>query len=107
MPQLTPNCYHFANGRLTISTTKERVKYRNLMRDNRLAVCIYSEPLAQGYVTLWGRAEIRDDESIWPGTQAIIQRYLPPEEVEPRMRQLRKEKRVLISVAPERVVFRT
>ena len=32
MPQLTPNWYRFAEGRLAISTTKERIKYRNLMR---------------------------------------------------------------------------
>ena len=31
-PHLTPNWYVFENGRLSISTTKERVKYRNLSR---------------------------------------------------------------------------
>jgi nitroimidazol reductase NimA-like FMN-containing flavoprotein (pyridoxamine 5'-phosphate oxidase superfamily) len=41
MPQLTPNWYRFANGRLTMSTTKERVKYLNLSRDPKMAVCIY------------------------------------------------------------------
>ena len=44
MPQLTPNWYVFLDGRIAISTTKERIKYRNLSRDSRLAVCIYSEP---------------------------------------------------------------
>ena len=63
MPQLTPNWYRFANGKLTISTTKERFKYRNLARDARIAVCIYSEPLASDYATLWGQTEISDDES--------------------------------------------
>ena len=30
MPQLTPNWYVYQDGRLSFSTTKERVKYRNL-----------------------------------------------------------------------------
>ena len=107
MPQLTPNWYRFANGRLTVSTTKERIKFRNLSRDPRLAVCIYSEPLAVEYATIQGPAEIHDDESIWPETQAIVERYVPPDLVAARMRELRAQNRVIISMAPERVIFRT
>jgi PPOX class probable F420-dependent enzyme len=107
MPQLTPNWYRYAHGTVTISTTKERVKYRNLSRDNRMSLCVYAEPLAQGYVTLWGRASISDDESIWPETRAIVERYVPPAEVEERMQSLRTQNRVLISFTPERVLFRT
>ena len=107
MPQLTPNWYRFAKGRLTVSTTKERMKYRNLSRDDRLAVCICSEPQAEEYATLVGRADVSDDESIWPETQAIVERYVPPEGVDARMRMLRTQNRVIISMAPDRVVFRT
>ena len=107
MPQLTPNWYRFANVRLTISTTKERAKYRNLSCDKRLAVCIYSEPLAREYATLRGHAEIIDGESIWPETQAIVERYVAPERVNARMRELRTQNRVIISLVPERVIFRT
>ena len=105
-PQLTPNWYVFSDGRMAISTTKERVKHRNLARDNRLAVCVYSEPSALEYATLRGRAEISDDESIWPVTQAIVERYVSPDGVEARMRVLRTQNRVTISMEPERVVFR-
>ena len=107
MPQLTPNWYRFANGRLTISTTKERIKYRNLSRNALITVCIYSEPLAGDYATLWGKAEISDDESIWPETQAIFERYLSPGRVDALMRELRTQNRVIISLAPGRVIFRT
>ena len=106
MPQLTPNWYVFQDGRLALSTTKERVKYRNLSRDSRLAICIYSEPRAEEYATVVGRAEVIDDESIWPVTRAIVERYVAPDGVEPRMRQLRAQNRVIISLAPERIVFR-
>jgi Pyridoxamine 5'-phosphate oxidase len=91
---------------LMISTTKERVKYRNLSRDNRMTVCIYTEPLAQDYVTLWGHVSIRDDDSIWPDTRAIVERYVPPAGVEARMQQLRAQNRVIIDFTPERVLFR-
>ena len=107
MPQLTPNWYLFANGRLAISTTRERVKYRNLSRDQRLAVCVCSEPRAAQYATLTGWAEIIDDDSIWPETQAIVERYVAPELVDAHIRELRTQYRVIISVSPDRVIFRS
>ena len=106
MPHLTPNWYAYDNETLMISTTKERVKYRNLMRDNRMSVCIYSEPRAQDYVTLWGRVNIRDDASIWPDTRAIVERYVPAQGVEARLQQLRMQNRVVLDFKPERVLFR-
>ena len=105
-PQLTPNWYAYANGKLMMSTTKERVKYRNLTRDNRMSVCIYSQPQAQNYVTLWGHVAIRDDASIWPDTRAIVERYVPTPDVEARLQQLRTQNRVMIDFTPERVLFR-
>jgi PPOX class probable F420-dependent enzyme len=105
-PHLTPNWYAYANGTLMISTTKERVKYRNLTRDNRMTVCIYSEPRAQDYVTLWGRVTIRDDASIWPDTCTIVERYVPAQDVAARLQQLRTQNRVLLDFKPERVLFR-
>ena len=106
MPQLTPNWYVFKDGRLAMSTTKETFKYRNLRRDSRLSVCIYSEPTAEDYVVLTGRAEVSDDESIWPVTQAIVERYVARDQVAARMTELRAQNRVIISLTPERVVFR-
>jgi len=106
MPHLTPNWYYYAHETLMISTTKERVKYRNLTRDNRMSVCIYSEPRAQDYVTLWGRVTIRDDASIWPDTRAIVARYVPAPDVEARLQQLRTQNRVILDFTPERVLFR-
>ncbi len=107
MPHLTPNWYRFTNGRLTMSTTKERIKHRNLSRDPQMAVCIYSGTDAGRYAAITGKAEISDDESIWPETRAIIERYVKPEGVEDRMRLLRTQDRVIISLTPDRVVFRT
>jgi hypothetical protein len=81
-PQLTPNWYCVRGGKILISTTKERVKYR-------------------------GQVTIRDDESIWPDTQAIVERYVASESVEARMSQLRAQNRVILAFDPERVIFRS
>ena len=106
MPQLTPNWYVYYDGKIAISTTEQRVKYRNLIRDSRLSVCVMTEPLAQEYVTVRGKAEIIDDDSIWPITEAIVHRYVPEERVQARIKQLRAEDRIIISLKPERVHFR-
>ena len=106
LPQLTPNWYVYSGGRLLVSTTRQRVKYRNLVRDGRIAVCVCSEPMAEEYVTVRGRAEVRDDDSIWADTRAIVERYVEPDGVEARMETLRGEDRVIISVEPDGVVFR-
>ena len=105
-PQLTPNWYCVRDGKILISTTKERVKYRNLVRDNRMTICVYSEPTAEDYATVWGRVTIRDDASIWPDTQSIVERYVASESVDGRMSQLRAQNRVILALDPERVIFR-
>jgi PPOX class probable F420-dependent enzyme len=107
MPQLTPNWYDYTDGKVMISTTKERVKYRNLVRDSRMTVCIYTERDAQDYATMWGHVTIRDDDSIWPDTRAIVERYVSSDGVEARMAQLHTQNRVVIDFEPERVMFRT
>ena len=107
MPQLTPNWYVFAGGRLAMSTRKETFKYRNLSRDQRLAVCIYSEPNAPDYAVVTGCVEISDDDSIWPVTRAIVERYVDAGQVEARMDLLQTQNRVIISLTPERVSFRS
>ena len=106
MPHLTPNWFVFDGGRIAISTTKERIKYRNLARDARMSVCIFSELTAADYVTVSGPVSISDGDSIWPVTRHIIERYVPAEHVEERVAQLRKQNRVILSLSPESVVFR-
>ena len=54
MPQLTPNWYAYTGGEIIVSITTQRVKYRNVVRDHRAAICICSEPLAEEYVTVSG-----------------------------------------------------
>ena len=105
MPQLTPNWYEYRDGRMTVSTTKDRIKYKNLARDDRLAVCVYSDSLAHDYVTVRGHARIIEGDAIWPDTLAIVKRYVAEDKVEARMSALRKQPRIIISLEPDQVHF--
>ncbi len=106
MPQLTPNWYAYMGEEIIVSITKQRVKYRNVMRDPRAAVSICSEPLAEEYVTVRGPARIIDGDEIWGPTREIIERYTEPEKADEFLSELRKQDRVLLAVKPERVFFR-
>ncbi len=106
MPQLTPNWYAYTGKEIIVSITTQRVKYRNVMRDHRAAICICSEPLAEEYVTVSGQARIIHGEKIWGPTREIIERYTESAETEAFMDMLRKQDRVLLAVTPEKVFFR-
>ncbi len=104
-PQISPIWYRYADGRLTMSTTRETLKYRNIARDGRISVCIYPEIEAIEYVMMRGRADIVDDESLWPETQALVERHETAERATDRMSRLQNQDRVIISRKPERVVI--
>ena len=106
MPHLTPNWYIYHKGKISISTTKERVKYKNLTHDNRMSICVLTEPLANSYATIEGTVQIHDDDSIWETTEMIVKRYVEPEHVQPRMRELQKQNRVILELNPDKVFFR-
>ncbi len=106
MPHLTPNWYAYDGKTIVISTTRPRVKYRNLQRDPRMAVSIYSEPMAAEYVTVSGPTEIIEGDRIWKPTREIVQRYLPPDKADAMLDSMRSQERVILALTPEKVFFR-
>ena len=104
-PQLTPNWYHYDGRQLTFVTTKDRVKYFNLRRDNRITVCIYADALATDYVVIRGTA-IVEDQDIWDGARRIVERYVEQEQVEEHINRWKTQPRVLVTVTPRRVFTR-
>ena len=90
---------------LTFVTTKERVKYLNLRRDQRISVCIYAAPLASDYVVMRGTATV-DDQDIWDQARHIIQRYTEPAEVEEHLERWKTQPRVLVTVTPRSISTR-
>ena len=104
-PQLTPNWYHYDGGVLTFVTTKERVKYLNLRRDQRISVCIYAAPLASDYVVMRGTATV-EDRDIWDRARRIVQRYTEAAEVDEHLERWKTQPRVLVTVTPQRISTR-
>ena len=106
MPQMTPNWFYYDGHRLAMSTTRDRVKYRNLSRDQRMSVCIAVEPMASDYVSISGPVSISEDDSIWPVTRSIIGRYMSADVVDERIEHMKTEGRVILWLTPEKVAFR-
>jgi PPOX class probable F420-dependent enzyme len=104
-PQLTPNWYRYDGQVLTLITRNDRLKYRNLQRDNRISVCIYDPPVASNDVVITGTATW-NDQGIWDEARRIIERYRSPNEVDDYVARWKTEPRVLITVAPERIATR-
>lgn len=106
-PQVTPNWFNWDGQRLSISTTKDRFKYKNFTRDPRVTVLIYEEPMAVDYVQLRGEIEIQDDADIWGPTRAILGRYLRADKADDYIQKMKDtEERVVLWLKPDRIVRR-
>ncbi len=105
--QITPNWFNWDGKRLSVSTTKERLKYKNLSCNPKLSVLIYEEPMAANYVTLRGEVEIQDDAGIWTPTRAILGRHLDADKADAYIERMKStEQRVLLWLAPEQMTVR-
>ena len=106
-PQVTPNWFNWDGERLSMSTTKDRLKYKNFSRDPRTTILIYEEPMAADYVQLRGEIEIQDDDEIWGPTRAILGRHLPADKADEYIQRMKDtEERVLLWLKPDRIVGR-
>jgi hypothetical protein len=104
---VTPNWFNWDGSRLSISTTKDRLKYGNFKRDPRATVLIYEEPMAADYLLLRGKVEIQDDDGIWEPTRAILDRHIPPASADTYIQRMKTtERRVILWLKPERIVRR-
>lgn len=103
-PQQTVLWYEIQGEIVMMNTAAGRLKDRNLRRDSRASVCV----TADGYgVTLWGRIEMIDDQTV---AQADIHRlavrYDGPERADRQSRdQFSKEHRITLRMKVERIVL--
>ena len=104
-PHLSPNWYYYDGERLSFVTTKERLKFFNLRRDERMAVCIYEPPLASDYVVFQGRATI-DDGDIWDAARQIIRRYVAEDQVDDYVERWKTQPRILVKITPDKIYSR-
>ncbi len=104
-PHLSPNWYYYDGARLHFVTTKERLKFFNLRRDDRMSVCVYEPPLASDYVVVQGRATI-DDQDIWETAREVVKRYVDAEQVDDYISRWKEQPRILVSIDPDRIYTR-
>ena len=104
-PQLSPNWYHYDGSQLSFVTTKVRLKFLNLKRDDRISVCIYEPPLAPDYVVFQGRVTL-DDGDIWDDSRKVIRRYIDADGVEEVIERWKTQPRVLIKLTPDKIYSR-
>jgi PPOX class probable F420-dependent enzyme len=109
-PQLSPIWYLCEKDRLYFSTLAESAKCRQLRRDPRIALCVDGGHPDARFVTIYGTAEIVEEESPWREDieWRILRRYHESEE---EARRYREEidgagRNALVVVTPERVVGR-
>ncbi len=102
-PQLTPVNYAYRDGRFLISITRDRAKYHNLRRRPEASFCI-ARPGWRPYVTAYGTASIEEDD-IMEGTAEISRRMRGDRPLPENFGEiLRQQKRVLVTLVPERFV---
>ena len=101
-PQLTPVNYAYLDGRILISTTRDRAKYLNVRRNPLVSLCVVRAG-GRPYVSVFGRASI-EERDVEAGTAEIARRMSGRPLPEHFAELLRQQRRVLIIVTPERFV---
>jgi len=100
-PQLTPVWFYWDGERFYISTTRERIKYKNLKQNPRMSLCI-DDATGFSYVVAEGKAEIKEQD-IWEDTRKILVKYRGEEGEGEYLERLKKQSRVLVILKPERM----
>lgn len=75
-PQSHPVWYDFHDGRLVVSTTTDRQKYRNVARDPRVAVTITDPDNPYRYLEIRGRVTELEDDPEKKLIDTLAQKYL-------------------------------
>jgi PPOX class probable F420-dependent enzyme len=102
-PQLSNVLVAYRDGKLLISITETRVKYRNLRRDPRVSLTILGDNFFQ-YVVVYGRAELIH----MPEAAAALREYYELAAGKPHPnwdeydRSMREDRRVLAVITIDR-----
>ncbi len=102
-PQMRPIWYDYDGGVISMWTSIDTAKLRNIMRDSRVSFCIQDEAWPYRGVTVQGRAEIihRGRGSV-PKGQKIAHRYIGEEAGDRFVDLITDESYVILTVTPEK-----
>jgi len=62
--RLSPMAYLYEDGKIYITTTRKRGGGRTARREPRVTVCVFDPTLTREYLTVYGRAEVYEDEAM-------------------------------------------
>ena len=97
-PQSHPVWYDVNGGRLLISTTKSRQKYRNITRDPRVSASITDPDDPYRYLEIRGRVVSIDEDPEKKFIDALAQKYMGEDEYPNKQPDA---ERVTIAIDPE------
>jgi PPOX class probable F420-dependent enzyme len=101
-PQMTTVWYRWDGEAIWMSTNRDRAKYYNMRRDDRVTVLIDDAP-RETSVAMYGRAEFAArDEAARDGALAIVRRYV--DDADGYLDARSGEPRVLIRIVPHEIV---
>jgi PPOX class probable F420-dependent enzyme len=105
-PQLTVLWFHWDGEAFYMSTTRDRSKYPNIMRDPQISLLV-NDQAAHHYIAAYGRAELIEDdyERIARLATHIVAKYMPSAPA-PTAESQRADHRVIVVLRPEKIVSR-
>jgi PPOX class probable F420-dependent enzyme len=105
-PPLTPVFYVTDGDDVLISITEDRAKTRALRRDPAISVCVLGEEMPFPYVTLFGIADIEQEDAFEVMARVVesMGRPLDDERRAALRSRAKRERRVVLRVTPQRSV---
>ncbi len=102
-PQLTTMWYELQGDEIMMNTAAGRVKERNMVRDQRIAICIED---GYSYVSLSGTVRLEYDQTIaHADIHRLALRYHPQEKADRMLQeQFSQQRRVTMRLTVERVI---
>ena len=98
-PQSTPVYYLYENGKLLVSSTRDRFKTINVRRDPRVNLCILDESPPFRYVQIQGKATMTDEDLV--ETSRRIYMTFRESLADDFPEQLARQGRIILEVTPE------
>ncbi len=106
--QLSPVWYVFEESRFYFSTFVQAAKCRHLRQDSRIAICVDGTHPDARFVSIYGTAEILEEDSAWRDALEwrIMRRYHDSDEAARRYEAelAGQGQSVLVVVSPEQIM---
>lgn len=100
--RLSPMIYIWEDGKILISTTRTRGGGRTAKRDPRVTVCVIDLQNTQHYLTVYGSAEVVEDEAISLRIFAAFSRQaLEGDALAAAKQRIADEGRIVLRITPQ------